>query len=267
MRVALQQNPRNRKYARGAILIPTRNRGELLTRALRRMAPVWNDPDVFFGIEPAEMDSYRTVLEACPKARVVEVHNPSGAVGVARETVRRAATAVGYPVYMVMDDNVITTPQAVENLIRAVVEFPRTCVMGGFHPTANLYNKAQIEEAVCVNGIRSYWTIAFMMYAFPSALYDGFEYDPGLTQYDDRYHALWVLRQGCREFRACIDAPFTKARGQAGGRSGSEQNNGEAFRILINEFADVIGKAEFSFPWKQILESYDARSTRRAARV
>lgn len=243
------------------VLIPSRGRAEALARSLRRM-PWLNEMDTWIGIETREFRAYRLMLNgAAPYVRTLGYKNPLGSVAVAREQLRQHAMSVNsYQYFVVTDDNAIHASEgALKNMVRACAEFPRPCIMAGMHGTAMHFDRGKIGKAETINGLRSYPVVAAIFQCYPRSLYESYIYPDASYGLDDRHYFLWLLAQGHTEFRACMEAPFTKSRYQPGGQGTLDERAmkcGLAIAKLAGDFPKLVGAVgTLRIPWQHLITS------------
>lgn len=239
------------------VLIPSRGRPEILLKNLKKM-PFLDHASVCFGFEKDEKESYRGVLKHLRRASRVFYHNDIGSAAVARENLRQWAVAQDYKYAVVTDDNAAYSKMSLENLIRATQEFPiQPCIMAGMHNVAKHFDRHRIPFQQSVNGLTSYAQVAMIFQCYPMSLYRAYQYPRDAYGLDDRHFFLWAIAQGIKEFRVCMDAPFTKTRYQPGGQGPVEdrmEKCGKAIARLATDFPKLVGaEGTLRIPWQFLL--------------
>jgi hypothetical protein len=251
---------------RFCVLIPSRQRAPVLTKTLRKM-PWLNTPDTYIGVEQQEMPLYLPMLKGiAPKVNIVTYENKYGSVAVAREQLRQHTIDKHYTHYVVTDDNAIhASEQALYNLVRCAAEWSiQPVIMAGMHNTAVHFDRNKIQQRVVINGLASYPTVAMMFQVYAHSLYKAYEYPDNAFGLDDRHLALWAIQQGVRQFRVCMDAPFTKSRyakkdGIVQGGQGTIEERmekcGWAIGCLARDFPRYVGAmGTLRIPWSFLLD-------------
>jgi hypothetical protein len=250
------------------VLIPTRGRADLLAKTLKKM-PFLDDTGVYFGVEERERKSY-AYLDRLKRATVIAYDNPAGSVAVARERLRHVAVAAGKWRYAVVtDDNAAYTVDSLQTLVAATAAYERTlnkpCVMAGMHNTAAHFDRNLIPKKMTVGGYRSYPNVAMIYQCYPMSLYKDYVYPYDAYGLDDRHFFLWAIKQGIREFRVCMDAPFNKSRYQPGGQgliAERMEKCGHAIECLARDFPALVGATgTLRIPWQFILKMADGTMT------
>lgn len=246
-------------------LIPTRGRADQLAKSLKKM-PWLDHSDTFILIERQEAAAYAAVRRQYPSISwKMEFENPTGSVAVAREWLRTYASryAVAPAIYshaVVTDDNAIHASEAaLHNLVRATVDYPaQPVIMAGMHNTAEHFDRGKLGKQVTVHGLRSYPAVAMIFQCYPMSLYTKYRYPADAYGLDDRHFFLWCIDHGVKDFRVCMDAPFTKSRYQAGGQGTIQQRmtkNGHAIARLALDFPRLVGATgTLRIPWQFLLE-------------
>ena len=245
------------------VLIPSRGRPEILAKSLRKM-PFLNSVSVLFGIEKKESDIYRKqVLERLvPQARHISYVNDKGSVAVAREQLRAAAIRhKQYDRFVVTDDNAVYTRKSLDNLVRASAEWPtQPCIMAGAHSTAPHFDRHRIaDSSQVISGLTSYANVGMIFQVYPRQVFEDFQYPFDSYGLDDRYFALWLIDQGVRDFRICLDAPFTKSRYQGTGGQGTTPERawkcGKGIARLASDFPAMVGATgTLRIPWQLVFD-------------
>lgn len=260
------------------VLIPTRGRPDLLAKMLKKM-PFLDAKGVFFGVQRDEHEAY-TCLHELTKAKVVLLSNPTGSVAVAREHLRRhavmAAGAAGWQYAVVTDDNATYTAESLNALVAATAAYQkflngRPLVMAGMHNTAPHFDRNLIQKKMKVFGFTSYPNVAMIYQCYPMDIYARYTYPADAYGLDDRHFFLWAIAQGVREFRVCMDAPFTKSRYQKGGQGSIDERAekcGHAIARLATDFPRYVGATgTLRIPWQFILNSEAAGGMHGADRL
>lgn len=245
-----------------ATLIPSRGRSEILLRTLTKM-PWLDDPDTYIGIQHDQEDAYAWLRKY--KVRVVTFANPEGSVGIAREALRNIAVAKGYDYYIATDDNAKFSQEGQHALIQAAeawrVRFKRLTFMCGMHSTASHFDRGKIEHRRVIDGWRTYPGIGFIFHCMPHAWYAAYRYPGGCFALEDRHMMLAAIDAGHREFRVCMDAPFSKQRYQPGGQGDTQKriwNCGRAIEQLAHDFPQYVGmQGTLRLPWQMIMKIRD----------
>lgn len=267
-----------------AVLIPTRGRWELFGKTLDRQ-PFLNQSNVYVGVENDEYREYMRVFErACGgrknvRFRVITYNNKEGSVGVAREQLRIAATRNKYDWYVATDDNARYTEQALHALVQCSEEWTlyqqdaqgeaiRPVVfMAGMHSTAAHFDRNLIKRKATAGGWTSYPGIGFIFHAVPHVWYARYQYPKGCFALEDRHMMLSAIDAGHREFRVCMDAPFSKSRYQQGGQGDitkRQWNCGRAIEQLAHDFPAMVGaRGTLPLPWQFIIKLRDGATVDR----
>lgn len=251
---------------RYCVLIPSRGRAELLGRGLSKM-PWLDDPDTIIGYEAKEHEMYQPIFRQYPNCRTIRYANPMGSVAVAREHLRAYAVKEGYDWYVVTDDNAIHKSQmAVHNLVRCAAEWVgQPVIVAGMHNTAMHFDRGKVLSQTMVNGLSSYPSVAMIFQTYPHAVYAAYQYPEDAYGLDDRHFFLWCIARGIKEFRVCMDAPFTKTRYQKGGQGSIEERmekTGQAIARLALDFPRLVGATgTLRIPWQFLLSMQDGSVT------
>jgi hypothetical protein len=204
--------------------------------------------------------------KTAPLAKIAIYENPLGSVAVAREQLRRIAVLHRYAYYVVTDDNAVhRNEQALHNLVQCAAEWPtKPVIVAGMHNTAIHFDRTKLHQKEIVNGITSYPTVAMMFQVYDHDLYKTYTYPEDAYGLDDRHLVLWAISKGVREFRVCMDAPFTKSRydkkkGEVAGGQGTiperMQKCGLAIARLAEDFPTYVGATgTLRIPWSFILD-------------
>jgi len=248
------------------VLIPSRQRVEVLATSLRKM-PWLNSPHTCVGIESGEADTYaRMLAKVAPRTKFAIYPNPTGSVAVAREALRRIAIDNGYTYYVVTDDNAVhRSEEALHNLVQCAADWPKKpVIMAGMHNTAIHFDRTKVLKKETINGLTSYPTVAMMFQVYAHDLYKEYAYPADAYGLDDRHLALWAMSRGVREFRVCMDAPFTKSRydkkkGEVAGGQGTIPERmvkcGLAIARLATDFPRYVGASgTLRIPWSFIMD-------------
>lgn len=260
------------------VLIPTRGRPDILAKTLKKM-PFLDSPGVFFGVQRDEHAAYECV-HGLTKAKVVLYSNPVGSVAVAREHLRRhAVTATAAPRWqyaVVTDDNATYSMESLNSLVAAAAAYQRfvngrPVVMAGMHNTAPHFDRNLIAKKITVDRFTTYPNVAMIYQCYPMELFARYTYPADAYGLDDRHFFLWAISQGVRDFRVCMDAPFTKSRYQKGGQGSIDeraQKCGHAIARLATDFPRYVGATgTLRIPWQFILESEAAGGMHGADRL
>jgi len=252
---------------RYCVLIPSRGRAELLHRGLRRM-PWLNQATTYIGYEVREYRAYAPVMQEFTNCQWTAYDNPTGSVAVAREYLRQqAVTHNTYDWYVVTDDNAVHKDSSVlTNLVRAAHEWPhQPVVMAGMHNTASHFDRGKIGDQTTIHGLTTYPTVAMILQTYPHTLYSAYHYPEDAYGLDDRHFFLWCIAHGVREFRVCMNAPFTKSRYQKGGQGSIEdrmEKTGRAIARLALDFPRLVGATgTLRIPWQFLLSMQDGTVT------
>lgn len=246
-----------------AVLIPSRGRWDVLGRAFQRM-PFLNRPNVYLGIDT---DEYREYLARLPprsllRARVINYSNKEGSVGFAREQLRKAATVDRYQWYVATDDNAKFSEESLIALVQSAeawaLKTEKLTFACGMHSTAAHFDRNLIEQKETVDGWTTYPGINFIFHAVPHAWYAKYSYPRGCFALEDRHMMLSAIDAGHREFRVCMDAPFSKSRYQQGGQGDitkRQWNCGRAIEQLAHDFPAMVGaRGTLPLPWQFIIK-------------
>lgn len=255
------------------VLIPSRGRWDTLIKTFNHM-PFLLQEDTFIGIQKDEWPKYAKRNHPWyGQAQPVLFDNPQGSVAIAREHLRRAATRVNkYEWYVCTDDNARFTEDALVALVCSADAYQRQTkkltFMAGMHSTAKHFDRHAIARGVAtVENYRTYRAPGFIFHAVPHAWYTKYAYAPGCFALEDRHMMFAAIRAGHREFRVCMDAPFTKKRYEEGGQGDIEKrrwNCGRAIEQLAHDFPEYMGvRGTWATPWKAIFQYADgAKLTR-----
>lgn len=253
-----------------AVLIPSRGRPHTLRKMLDQM-PFLNDEHTYVGIPRDEWHTYIDVLGPVD-VRCVPVNNPLGSVGVAREILRRKVVDRQYDWYVATDDNARFDEDALDNLVNSAATFQdhtrKLTFMAGFHSTAKHFDRHHIARGIeQIGGFRTYRAPGFIFHAVPHAWYTKYAYPPSCFALEDRHMMFAAIRAGHREFRVCMDAPFSKKRYEPGGQGTIEKrrwNCGRAIEQLAHDFPEYMGvRGTWSTPWKAIFDFADGAQLER----
>src|SRR6267142_3874357 len=130
-----------------AVLIPSKGRPDQLMKTLEKQSFLnrWN---TFIGIQNDQREMYQEVMRCFDQVTWISFDNPTASGCVARESLRKVATGIGFRRYVPTDDNARYTEESLENLIRASVVYPtQPCIVSGFHGTAPHFDSAKIKKA------------------------------------------------------------------------------------------------------------------------
>lgn len=244
-----------------ATLIPSRGRSEVLKKTFMKM-PFLNDRHTFIGVENDEFtrDKYRWLQET--DVQIVTYNNKEGSVGVAREYLRKAATAKKYNYYIATDDNAKFTLPATTALVQSTeawrVHSGKMTLACGMHSTAPHFDRNLIAKKQTVGGWTTYPGINFIFHCMPHDWYAWYSYPGGCFALEDRHMMLSAIDAGHSEFRVCMDAPYSKSRYQPGGQGDIQKrqwNCGRSIEQLAHDFPLYVGaRGTFPLPWKFILD-------------
>lgn len=249
-----------------AVLIPSRGRWDVLGRAFERM-PFLNRPNVYLGVDTDEYREYTARLPARSllRARIVNYSNKEGSVGFAREQLRKAATVDKYAWYVATDDNAKFTEESLIALVQSAeawaLKTEKLTFVCGMHSTAAHFDRTLIKRKETVDGWTTYPGINFIFHAVPHAWYAKYSYPRGCFALEDRHMMLSAIDAGHREFRVCMDAPFSKSRYQHGGQGDitkRQWNCGRAIEQLAHDFPAMVGaRGTLPLPWQFIIKLRD----------
>jgi hypothetical protein len=240
-----------------AHLIPSRGRADIMFKALKTMHATWNRTGTYLAIDSAELHAYRPVLDALPKVRLVDYDNPDACVGKALEVLRRAAVRHGYDYYVMSDDNCRFPRTSFTNLVRATAEWGTPVHMAGAHSTAEFFDRFLIARTMVTNqDLRVYRKIGWILRCVSHQMLKAFRYPLDLPCYADRYFTMWLISKGFVDFRATLDAPFTKHRMDEGGIGLKENRSRSSVGLarLATDFAPTWGHLEARIPWEEIIK-------------
>lgn len=279
-------HPAKFRPIRFAVCIPTRGRWDLFGKTLTKQ-PFLNQSNVYVGVEHDEYREYMRVFEAVCGGRkqvrfkVIPYNNKEGSVGIAREQLRIAATRDRYDWYVATDDNARYTQEAVTALVQCAeawrvrvnadaptLEDEKIPVfMAGMHSTAMHFDRNLIRRKETVDGWTSYPGIGFIFHAMHHKWYAKYRYPAGCFALEDRHMMLSAIDAGHREFRVCMDAPFSKSRYQSGGQGDipkRQWNCGRAIEQLAHDFPAMVGaRGTLPLPWQFILKLRDGATVDR----
>lgn len=253
------------------VLIPSRSRAHTLAKTFQRM-PFLLRRTTYVGIQKDEWRAYRQAIPDLDKVTVVAFHNPEGSVAIAREQLRQKATADRYDWYVATDDNARFTEEGVRALIQSADAYQeqtrKLTFMAGMHSTASHFDRHAIARGIkAVGGYRSYAAPGFIFHTIPHAWYAKYAYPPGCFALEDRHMMFAAIRAGHREFRVCMEAPFSKKRydgardknpGGQGNIAKRRWNCGRAIEQLAHDFPEYMGvKGTWPTPWKAIFQYAD----------
>lgn len=256
-----------------AILIPTRGRVALLEKTFKRQ-PFLVDRDTWIGVPLDEYNDYRGLMEKYRGPNYIMVDNLEGSVAIARERLRIAAlkSARQYSWFVCTDDNARYTDHSLVALIQSAeswqVRTGRLTFMAGMHSTAPHFDRGAIAKTKEVKGgWTTYAGVSFIFHAIPRAWYENYSYPPGCFALEDRHMMLSAIAAGHREFRVCMDAPYSKSRYQPGGQGDIHKrrwNCGRSIEQLAHDFPlDVGVRGTFPTPWQMIIKLRDGASVDR----
>lgn len=241
---------------RYAVLIPSKGRPDGLGKTLEKQ-PWLNRASTFVGVQSDQSSDYRSVRKRWSKITWVEFENPEQSGCVARESLRRAATSVGFQRYIPTDDNARYSEESLENLVQSSFVYPKQpCIVSGFHGTAPHFDASKIKKAKEYGGFHFYEKWGAIFWCIPAVVYDHMQYPSDGGRMDDRFVSLAGLGLGCTEWVVCIEAPFTKSCYQKGGYSGAGRTRmmGQSIVRLATDFPEYMEKITISFPWQKILQ-------------
>jgi hypothetical protein len=244
-----------------AVLIPSRGRPEVLAKTLAKM-PFLNDNHTYIAIQGDEWASYRAVREQYDRIYYIEINNPEGSVGVAREQLRDHAVRVRphYQWYVATDDNARYTQESLTHLVQAAeawrLKTKKVTFVCGMHSTAPHFDRNLIKKKETVDGWTTYPGINFIFHAIHNDWYAKYSYPPGCFALEDRHMMLAAINAGHTEFRVCMDAPYSKSRYQPGGQGDINKrrwNCGRSIEQLAHDFPFDVGvRGTFPLPWQMI---------------
>lgn len=266
-KVRLSNSRKSDRPVRCCVLIPSRGRPQTLGRMLSAM-PFLLEYNLMVGVENDERMEYRLNIDSRIRNDVtlITYNNPEGSVALARERLRCAAINAEYDWYVMTDDNARFTEQALRALVYSADAYQKQTgiltFMAGMHSTAKHFDRHHIARGVeTVGGYASYWAPGFIFHAVPHAWYAQYSYPGGCFALEDRHMMFAAIRAGHREFRVCMDAPFSKKRYEPGGQGDLEKrrwNCGRAIEQLAHDFPEYMGvKGVWSTPWQAIFQYAD----------
>lgn len=255
-----------------AVLIPSRGRAALLAKSLAKM-PFLNNPDTYLGIQRDELDDYKEVVNHVGhQCQIILFDNSKGSVGIAREHLRLEAVRKKYEWYVATDDNARFTQESLNALVQSAEAWQShthaMTLMAGMHSTAPHFDRGLIAKtSATVGGWRTYAGIGFIFHAIPHAWYANYSYPGGCFALEDRHMMLSAIDAGHREFRVCMDAPFSKSRYQPGGQgdiSKRQWNCGRSIEQLAHDFPSMVGaRGTLPLPWQFIFSLRDGATVDR----
>lgn len=248
MRVETQAGPR-----RVAVLIPTRQRAELVAKQLKKM-PFLNHPDVMYGVDRREAHDYTVALTRADLGEVrctfVLYHNDKNSVGFCRDQLRLAGLKrrPKFDLFVVTDDNAVFKEESFHNLVRCSAEYPeQPNLTSGSGELMRYYAKGKggdLRDLRVINGLSSFERVTHIFTAVPREIYRNFAYPHESLAAEDRYRTMWALSHGIYAIRECLDAPYSKPRQQPGGTGGAEERmraTGLGFAKLAHDFPVFVG--------------------------
>ena len=274
----------NDSIVRYAVAIPTRGRASILARGLNGpMSFLTKAEGVFFAISKNDPQhaEYVKLFAQYPSIHVLEYWDQSrhrqtamsafteslpGSVGWAREQLRARILELGKYDYLVMtDDNARFKEPALRALVGSTFlwerKFDRWCFMAGMHSTAAHFDRNAIGQKKRIGGYDSYPTVAMIFHCVSTAWLRNYRYPGDCFALEDRHMIFTAIRNGVRDFRVCMDAPFTKPRYQEGGQGAISDRMwkcGKSIERLAHDFPEYVGaKGTFPTPWKFIMEMAD----------
>jgi len=242
-----------------AVLIPSKGRPEVLLKTLRAQ-PFLNRRSTYIGIENAEAKKYQKVVKEFKRITWVRYDNAVASGTLAREELRKAATAVRYDRYVVTDDNTRFTERSLLNLVKASFVYPtQPCIVAGVHGTAEHFDAGRIKRTLETHeGLRFYKKRSAMYWALPHRFYSKMRYTVDEGCMDDVQVTFAAFDQGITAQVVCMDAPFAKKRYNPGGYGGINERVRKVGLALVR-FAKThphyMAKVRVTFPWTQIEKS------------
>jgi len=247
-----------------AVLIPSKGRPEVLLKTLRAQ-PFLNRPSTYIGIENAEEKKYRKVQKEFKRITWVRYNNPVASGTLAREELRKAATAVGYERYVVTDDNTRFSQKSLLTLVHASFVYPiQPCIVAGVHGTAEHFDAGRIKRTLETHdGLRFYKKRSAMFWALPHKFYSKMRYTVDEGCMDDVQVTFAAFDQGITAQVVCMDAPFAKKRYNPGGYGGINERVRKVGLALVRfskTHPDYMAKVRVTFPWTQIEKTLKEKS-------
>lgn len=239
-----------------AVLIPSRGRPDALHKSLSAMSFL-NRSSTFIGLENREWVKYLPVRRAFSKITYVSYDNPLKSGTLAREELRKAATAKRFDKYVVTDDNTKFTYTSLLTLLKASDVYPvQPCIVAGTHGTAEHFDSGRIKNTLEVHGgIRFYKKRSAMYWVLPHKFYAKMRYAVDEGCMDDVQVTFAAFDQGIFAQVVCLDAPFQKKRYQGGGYGKINERVRKVGLALIR-FAQThpsyMEKVRVTYPWTQI---------------
>lgn len=257
---------------RFCVLIPTRGRAALVKKQLSGSMAHLIAPGVYYGVadEDPQRNTYRANLAEITSftwPRVVPVLDRQGSCGMAREYLRAALfqkPRIEYQYAVMTDDNARFTRESLDNLVSAAHvwnEEEGTTFMAGMHSTAPHFDRHRIAEKEERHGLTTYPTVGMIFHCVPTAWLRNYRYPGDCFALEDRHMIFTAIQAGTRNFRVCMDAPFTKSRYQEGGQGSIEDRMwkcGKSIERLAHDFPSYVGiKGTFPTQWQNILKMAD----------
>jgi hypothetical protein len=246
----------NVKKSTYAVLIPSKGRPDALLKTLRAQ-PFLNRPSTFIGIEHKEFSKYKKVVKKFSRISWVRYDNPWGSGTLAREELRKVATAKRFDRYVVTDDNTRYSEESLKNLVRASHVYPeQPCIVAGAHGTAEHFDAGRIKRTLETHdGLRFYKKRSAMFWCLPHSFYSKMNYVVDGGCMDDVQVTFAAFDMNIFVQVVCLDAPFQKKRYQGGGY-GSIAERVKKVGLAIQRFArthpEYMEKVRVTFPWTQI---------------
>lgn len=255
---------------RACLLIPSRGRSALMMKNLPKMHMAWDRPGVYVAIEEQERKAYRPVANTLTRSTFLEIAKQSvPCIGNPLEYLRTVATGTGIPkcgpydYYVFADDNTIFTRTAFNNLVRATHEWGRPVHMCGFHGTAKHFDARKLRTQLKTKyGLSTYPKLGWIFRCVPHVMVKSFHWPTDkIPCYSDRYHTAYLISKGFFEYRACVQAPFTKKRFVAGGIGERTDRTHTALGLaqLAGDFPQIFGPHEVRFPWSEMIKYNQTR--------
>jgi hypothetical protein len=259
--------------SRAVVLIPTRGRAALLAKQLAGpmsflVSGRWS---VIFAVarEDDDYNNYVKLFWDLP-VTMLSIRDKQGSCGIAREELRRVALSRGVRYAVMTDDNARFTEQSLTNLIRATHDWTHAhgmTFMAGMHGTAAHFDRGKIADQTRYKGLRSYPQIGMIFHCVAMDWLRNYSYPGDCFALEDRHMIFTAIRHGIREFRVCMDAPFTKSRYSEGGQGSIEDRMwkcGKSIERLAHDFPKYVGaRGTFPTPWSFIMQMEDGHTADR----
>jgi hypothetical protein len=249
------------------VLIPSKGRPDTLTMLFKRN-PGLNNPDTYIGLELKEMSMYKDwYRDWGNQCTIVEVKNPTGMPGNAREALRKAAVWKGYTRYVSLDDDFLFSALNLDRLLFA--QAMENCFMA-----ARAQSELMLRDAIAQGTkypykdkyITTFEAYSTSCWVIPDFIYEEFQYPKDCFN-DDVFLALWAITQrGFTTFRMCREATVKYslkrfARGGGGAPADRIRKMALGMLQLAESYPEIAEPSwmKTSFSWRKIVEKYSQK--------